>query len=31
VIEFLAIGTAVVPTSAEHVIDQPAMVLPLTG
>ncbi len=31
VIEFFAIGTGVVPISAEHVIEQPAMVLPLTG
>jgi uncharacterized protein YbjQ (UPF0145 family) len=31
VIEFFAIGTGVVATSAEHVIDKPAMVLPLTG
>jgi uncharacterized protein YbjQ (UPF0145 family) len=31
VIEFFAIGTAVVPTSAEHEIDKPALVLPLTG
>ena len=31
VIEFFAIGTAVVPTSAEHQIDKPALVLPLTG
>jgi uncharacterized protein YbjQ (UPF0145 family) len=31
VIEFFAIGTAVVPTSAEHVIEKPALVLPLTG
>ena len=31
VIEFFAIGTAVVATSAEHVIEKPAMVLPLTG
>jgi uncharacterized protein YbjQ (UPF0145 family) len=31
VIEFFAIGTAVVATSTEHVIDKPAMVLPLTG
>jgi uncharacterized protein YbjQ (UPF0145 family) len=31
VIEFFAIGTAVVPVSDEHVIEQPAMVLPLTG
>jgi uncharacterized protein YbjQ (UPF0145 family) len=31
VIEFFAIGTAVVPTSAEHEIEKPTMVLPLTG
>jgi uncharacterized protein YbjQ (UPF0145 family) len=31
VIEFFAIGTAVVATSAEHQIDKPSMVLPLTG
>jgi uncharacterized protein YbjQ (UPF0145 family) len=31
VIEFFAIGTAVVPISADHVIEQPTMVLPLTG
>jgi uncharacterized protein YbjQ (UPF0145 family) len=31
VIEFFAIGTAVVATSDEHQIDKPAMVLPLTG
>jgi uncharacterized protein YbjQ (UPF0145 family) len=31
VIEFFAIGTAVVATSAEHEIDKPTMVLPLTG
>ena len=31
VIEFFAIGTAVVPTSDEHQIDKPALVLPLTG
>ena len=31
VIEFFAIGTAVVPTSDEHQIDTPALVLPLTG
>jgi uncharacterized protein YbjQ (UPF0145 family) len=31
VIEFFAIGTAVVATSAEHEIEKPAMVLPLTG
>ena len=30
VIEFFAIGTAVVPTSAEHQIEKPALVLPLT-
>jgi uncharacterized protein YbjQ (UPF0145 family) len=31
VIEFFAIATAVVPTSSEHHIDKPALVLPLTG
>jgi uncharacterized protein YbjQ (UPF0145 family) len=31
VIEFFAIGTGVVPTSTDHQIEQPAMVLPLTG
>jgi uncharacterized protein YbjQ (UPF0145 family) len=31
VIEFFAIGTGVVPTSAEHEIDKPTLVLPLTG
>jgi uncharacterized protein YbjQ (UPF0145 family) len=31
VIEFFAIGTAVVPTSAEHEIEKPTFVLPLTG
>ena len=31
VIEFFVIGTAVVPTSAEHEIEKPAFVLPLTG
>jgi uncharacterized protein YbjQ (UPF0145 family) len=31
VIEFFAIGTAVVATSTEHEIEKPAMVLPLTG
>jgi uncharacterized protein YbjQ (UPF0145 family) len=31
VIEFFAIGTSVVPTSSEHEIDKPALVLPLTG
>jgi uncharacterized protein YbjQ (UPF0145 family) len=31
VIEFFAIGTAVVPTSTEHQIETPALVLPLTG
>ena len=31
VIEFLAIGTAVVPVSVEHEIEQPSLVLPLTG
>ena len=31
VIEFFAIGTGVVPISAEHQIEQPSLVLPLTG
>jgi uncharacterized protein YbjQ (UPF0145 family) len=31
VIEFFAIGTAVVSTSAEHVIEKPTLVLPLQG
>jgi uncharacterized protein YbjQ (UPF0145 family) len=31
VIEFFAIGTAVVATSTEHDIEKPTMVLPLTG
>jgi uncharacterized protein YbjQ (UPF0145 family) len=31
VIEFFAIGTGVVPMSVDHQIEQPAMVLPLTG
>jgi uncharacterized protein YbjQ (UPF0145 family) len=31
VIEFFAIGTGVIPISDEHVIEQPTMVLPLTG
>jgi uncharacterized protein YbjQ (UPF0145 family) len=31
VIEFFAIGTAVVAITAEHEIEKPAMVLPLTG
>jgi hypothetical protein len=31
VIEFFAIGTAVVPTTTEHQIDKPELVLPLTG
>jgi uncharacterized protein YbjQ (UPF0145 family) len=31
VIEFFAIATAVVPTTAEHIIEKPALVLPLTG
>ncbi len=31
VIEFFAIGTAVVSTSAEHQIEKPALVLPLQG
>jgi uncharacterized protein YbjQ (UPF0145 family) len=31
IIEFFAIGTAVVPMSPDHVIEQPSLVLPLTG
>jgi uncharacterized protein YbjQ (UPF0145 family) len=31
VIEFFALGTAVVPTGGEHEIEKPAMVLPLNG
>jgi uncharacterized protein YbjQ (UPF0145 family) len=31
VIEFFAIGTGVIATGEEHVIEKPAMVLPLTG
>jgi uncharacterized protein YbjQ (UPF0145 family) len=31
VIEFFAVATAVVPTTSEHIIDRPALVLPLTG
>jgi uncharacterized protein YbjQ (UPF0145 family) len=31
VIEFFAIGTAVVSTSSDHTIDRPALVLPLQG
>jgi hypothetical protein len=31
VIEFFAIGPGVIPTSADHQIEQPAMVLPLNG
>jgi uncharacterized protein YbjQ (UPF0145 family) len=31
VIEFFAIGTAVVPTKEDHVIEQPSLVLPLVG
>jgi len=31
VIEFFAVGTAVVPTKAEHVIDAPAMMLSMDG
>ena len=31
VIEFFAVGNGVVPISEEHVIDQPALVVPLTG
>jgi uncharacterized protein YbjQ (UPF0145 family) len=31
VIEFFAVGNGVIPISAEHEIEKPAMVLPLTG
>jgi len=31
VIEFFAVGNGVVPTREEHVIEQPTMVVPLTG
>jgi uncharacterized protein YbjQ (UPF0145 family) len=31
VIEFLAIGTAVVPVDVDHEIEQPSLMLPLTG
>jgi hypothetical protein len=31
VIEFFAIGTAVIATSTEHEIEQPSLVLPLVG
>jgi uncharacterized protein YbjQ (UPF0145 family) len=31
VIEYFAVGTAVTPTSADHDVPEPAMVLPLTG
>ena len=31
VIEFFAVGNGVVPTREDHVIDQPTMVVPLTG
>jgi uncharacterized protein YbjQ (UPF0145 family) len=31
VIEFMALATAVVPTKADHTIEKPALVLPLTG
>src|SRR5450631_952822 len=31
VIEFFAIGTGVIPTSSDHTIEKPALVLPLTG
>jgi uncharacterized protein YbjQ (UPF0145 family) len=31
VIEFFAIGNGVIPTSADHTIEKPALVLPLTG
>jgi len=31
VIEFLAIGTAVVPVDVDHEIERPSLVLPLSG
>jgi uncharacterized protein YbjQ (UPF0145 family) len=31
VIEFFAIATGVVPTTTEHIIEKPTLVLPLTG
>ncbi len=31
VIEFFAVGNGVIPVSAEHVIEKPTMVIPLTG
>jgi uncharacterized protein YbjQ (UPF0145 family) len=31
VIEFLAVGTAVVPVTVDHQIEQPSLTLPLTG
>jgi uncharacterized protein YbjQ (UPF0145 family) len=31
VIEFFAVATAVVPTSGDHTIGKPTLVLPLTG
>jgi hypothetical protein len=31
VIEFMAIATAVIATQAEHTIERPALVLPLSG
>jgi uncharacterized protein YbjQ (UPF0145 family) len=31
VIEFFAVGTAVIPTKADHVIDAPAMMLSMDG
>jgi len=31
VIEFFAIATGVIPTKADHIIEKPTMVLPLTG
>lgn len=31
VIEFFAVATAVVPTRADHIIEKPALMLPLTG
>jgi uncharacterized protein YbjQ (UPF0145 family) len=31
IIEFFAVATAVIPTSTDHTIERPALVLPLTG
>jgi hypothetical protein len=31
VIEFFAIASGVVPTTTEHIIEKPTLVLPLTG